>query len=335
MSFPRPTPVASPFPRTYSAPAHLREAIRDLHETSSARSVATAAADHLAIFGLIALSLAAYLALPLARWLALVVNLLALVGIARFQRGLECLVHEGSHYNWDRSHRRRNDLAANLLTALPVISVVDQYRVGHFLHHRGLGTAEDPDLRRYVELDVEALDRSSGARFALGIARRLPRYLVGWWGAIGTDRVTVLKALAWHGLVIVSPVALLAGPWLALVAWAQWVGGFVLVLPVLRFIGEAGEHQYTGAENLFDATMVNDGWVHRMLIHPHNDGYHVTHHLWPGVPHHKLRQLHRLLEQADPEGYARRLRRRTRILEEPPPSQGDAVAPVGAARRSA
>ena len=272
MSFPKPQPAAIPFARAYAPPAQLRDEIRRLHGTSLPRSVATAAADHAAILVLITLTLGSYrllvtrgaLPAPLALLLAATVAVLSLIGIGRFQRGLECLVHEASHNNWDRRHPGRNDRVAAVLAAAPVISTVRQYRVGHFVHHRKLGTREDPDLERYLALDVEALDRTSGIRFALGIARRLPRYLVGWWGAIGTNRMTVLKSLAWHGLVIVLPVALLAGPLWALAVWADWLAGFVIALPVIRFIGEAGEHKYVGAETLFDATMVNDGRIHRL-----------------------------------------------------------------------
>ena len=58
-------------------------------------------------------------------------------------QGLECLVHEASHYNWSR-HRRLNDLAANVLAAIPVFSTVGRYRVGHFIHHRMKGAEDDP-----------------------------------------------------------------------------------------------------------------------------------------------------------------------------------------------
>ena len=104
------------------------------------------------------------------------------------------------------------------------------------------------------------------------------------------------------------------------------MGAFALVLPVIRLIGEADEHKYIGTDNVFDATMVNDGWLLRLLIHPHNDGYHLTHHLWPGVPHHRLGRLHTLLEDVDPEHYARQIRRRTRILEDPLPARARADA---------
>jgi fatty acid desaturase len=331
-----PQPVEVPYPRGYSAPAGFREAIHRLHRTSLARSLLAVVSDHLAIFALILAGLAAYRVLPLGFPGAVAVNLLALVGVGRFQRGLECMGHEASHYNWDRCNRGRNNLLGNALAALPVFATVGEYRQAHLTHHRRLGTREDPDLQRYLELDIEALDRTGAARFALGVARRLPRYLVSWWHVVGTSRTTVAKALAWHAVIVVLPLTLFAGPVLALAVWANWAIAFVVVLPVLRFVGEAAEHNYTGSGTLFEVTMINDGWIHRLLIHPHNDGLHLTHHLWPGVPHHQLRRLHRLVAEADPKGYAARIRCRTRLLEQPSAAAaGWSPVGVGSVRRSA
>jgi fatty acid desaturase len=336
MPFPTPQPVELPFVRGYVSPRAARAAIRRLHQTSLPKSLAAVAADHLAIFALILLTLAAVRAGERPHPLALALGLVALVGVGRFQRGLECLVHEGSHYNWDRDHRRRNNLLANLLAAYPVFSTVEQYREGHFRHHRRLGTRQDPDLQRYIAFGIEALDRGGAARFLAGVARRLPRYVLDWWRTIGTSPATVAKAVAWHCAVVVLPLAVVAGWPLALAALALWLLAYAAVLPVLRLIGEAGEHRYIGARSVMDSTVINDGPVHRLLIHPHNDGLHVTHHLWPGVPHHRLRELHELLERLDPEGYARQVRRRTRILSEPPPLRRAAAPgarrPVTAAR---
>jgi fatty acid desaturase len=304
-----------PFDRDYSPPRELAGAIREMHHTVLGRTLAAVAADHAAIAALIAATLATGWALGLPA--AVPVAIVALTGIARFQRALECMVHEASHHNWDRAHRDLNDRLANLLAAFPVFGSVHAYRTGHLLHHRRLGTSDDPDLRRYIELDIEALDRTSALRFGAGVLVQLPRYFLGWWQATRTSLGTALKSLCWHFLVVIVPVALIAGPRTALFAWSLWIAAFVLVLPVIRFIGEAGEHHYLGTTSMIEATITNDGWIHRALIHPHNDGYHLVHHLWPGVPHHKLRKLHHMLLAADPDGFGRRYPRRTRILEEP------------------
>ena len=48
-----------------------------------------------------------------------------------------------------------------------------------------------------------------------------------------------------------------------------------------------------GATSVAEATTSNIGLLDRLLIHPHGDGYHVAHHLWPRIPHHQLPAFHR------------------------------------------
>jgi fatty acid desaturase len=120
----------------------------------------------------------------------------------------------------------------------------------------------------------------------------------------------------WTALAAV-PVGLVLGMRGAVVGALVWLGSFFVTLPVLRLIGEASEHVYSDSDTVFDATISNLGRWQRLLIHPHNDGYHTVHHMWPGVPHHALRRLHEALLDHDPDGYGRRLRFRTHILVPP------------------
>lgn len=260
------------------------------------------------------LALLAYARLPLP--LALLAHAAALVVIARCQRGLECLGHEASHYNWSRSRRRLNDLLGDLLAALPLGARIADYRESHLRHHGRFGTAEDPDRQRYLLLDLEALDRSSLPALARGIAARLLPYHASWWRAIGSDWRTAAGTLAWH-LLAAAALTLALGLRAGLFLWATWLLAFAAVLPAVRLLGEADEHVYTGTRTVFDATVTNLGRWHRLLLHPHNDGYHTVHHLWPGVPHHQLARLHRALLRLDPDGYGRRLRQRRRVLQQP------------------
>ncbi|MFD8889981.1 fatty acid desaturase [Streptomyces sp. NPDC059566] len=87
-------------------------------------------------------------------------------------------------------------------------------------------------------------------------------------------------------------------------------------LHVLRLIAEADEHIYSDSGTVFDATVSHVGLLHRVPVHPHADGYHTVHHLWPGIPHHALRRVHFMLMVQDPE-YARRIRIRYRLLDTP------------------
>jgi fatty acid desaturase len=303
------------YPRGYTTPAELKGFIKSCHRTSLPRSVAAAVWDHAAILAALGAASFAYGHLPFP--VALLVNIVALVVAARFQRALECLVHEASHYNWHRNGRRANDALATLLAALPVWGRLADYRASHALHHRRMGTPDDPDLQRYQSLDLEDLDRSTLRSYSSGVVRRLGPYMTGWWATVGLDLKLAASALAWQAAALVAPSWALFGPRGALFVWGNWTASFFLVLPAIRFVSEAGEHRYLGTRTVFDATMANVGWVHRLVFHPHNDGLHILHHLWPGVPHHQARRLHEALRQVDPLGYQARLKWRSRVLQDP------------------
>lgn len=306
--------------RGYKAPEHARGFLKECHRTRPWLTVLTALGDHAAILALAAGVYLSYLYLHPALLLALYP--LAAVGIVRSLRGLENLVHEGSHFNWSRSDHRLNDRLCNLLAAVPVFSDVGRYRPGHKLHHFSFGTDEDADLGRYRVLGIAGLSRRNPLLFAAGIARRIVAYVVGWWKVIQTRPAVLGTSLLWHALLLILPAALALGTGTALALWAAfWMVPFLLFLPWHRFVAEAGKHQYEGQETVFDATISNIGSIHHLLLHPHNDGYHLLHHLFPGIPHHQLKRAHRGLSRLDPAGYGEALRRRTHVLEEPEPSR--------------
>ena len=51
----------------------------------------------------------------------------------------------------------------------------------------------------------------------------------------------------------------------------EWLLGYALVLPVIRMIGEAGEHRYLAGDTVFNATISNLGWAHKWIVHPHGE----------------------------------------------------------------
>lgn len=311
---PIPTVEAIRYRRGYSTPAHLREHIKAAHRTSPWRTTAAALADQAVM---IAACIGAGRLLVAEPLLGVPLALLAAVLTGRQLRALECLVHEGSHFNWSRKRRALNDFLAIALAAIPTGAQLSGYRESHLRHHGGFGTDDDPDRQRYRELDLEAMDRTRLGAFAFGLLARLPAYQRTWWrDSLQASPAIALLPLAWGAVCILVPAWALAGAPAGLAAGAVWLAGFAAALPILRFIAESSEHVYNGSDTVFDATVSNLGTVQRALIHPHNDGYHTVHHMWPGVPHHRLAWLHRRLMQGDPE-YAARLRRRSGVLMTP------------------
>lgn len=306
-------PAADRIERGFETPDWLRARLRELSRTRLWYAVATALFDHAAITmcGVVAAMTLAESPMPQALFVCGCLFVLS----ARCMRGLECLVHEGSHSNWTRmrvggfrgGRSVVNDRLTNALAAWPVLSEVEQYALTHILHHVLLGSDTDTDLIRWRELDVEHLDRTRRARFLTGLARRLLRYVPGWWRAIGVRRKTVTRFAIWHGIWILGLALVMPVP----DALAVWVLGWLLplafVLPMLRFIGEIEEHEYSDAMTVLSATYSNVGFWQRLLLHPHCDAFHTLHHLYPSVPFFRVRSLHRELVERERATFGRRV----------------------------
>jgi fatty acid desaturase len=320
----------------YSPSGWLLKELKGLQRTSLLRSIAATLLDHAVIVGC---GVAGYIALtslplPLAILLVAVFSVLS----ARSMRGLECLVHDASHLNWSR-RRSRNDLAANLLAAWPVMNDVASYRVTHLAHHRGLGSDDDTDLARWQRLELGELRRRELHQFAIGLLRRLIPYLTGWWWAIGLDRKTIGKFVLWHAALLIVA-CLFFAPSLIFAVWLLgWVLPFVLVLPIIRFVGEIEEHRYDGASSVIEATYTNTGVLHRLVFHPHSDAYHTFHHIFASIPFYRVPRLHRRLMAENLGGYRDLVMERTSLrapallIERSPveqrPAQGESGDPGG------
>jgi fatty acid desaturase len=250
--------------------------------------------------------------------IAATIYLPAVIWIARSMRALECTIHEFAHYALSKN-LLLNDAIGSGLIALPLATTIEVFRASHNdPHHVYLSVVGvDPDLRRYDDLDAHNLDRSSWQGFAREVAARLPRYVIGW-SRLTTGSWTLVLTLLWHAVVLWLPFYAFYGEIsIALSKWAlYWVIPQLVVLPVIRFIGETGKHDYSGGTSVAAVTISNIGPVHKLLIHPFGDGHHTLHHLFANVPGYRLGKLHRWLMANEP-GYRKSLRYRLRVLEQP------------------
>jgi fatty acid desaturase len=85
-------------------------------------------------------------------------------------------------------------------------------------------------------------------------------------------------------------------------------------LSVIRFICEAGEHNYKASRTVFETSNIK-GFIPRLLVYAHGDGYHIVHHLFPSMPLHKLKRTHEFLIAADRRDYGLRYMHRTKIFQ--------------------
>jgi fatty acid desaturase len=240
--------------------------------------------------------------------------------IARQQRGLELMVHDASHLTWIRSKPALNNLVADFLVAYPVLSSTDTYWKSHRSHHGSFGSHLDPCRQRFANMGLAHLDLSTKWKIAREVIAWLAPYNKAYYEEIGSLSLRQWARFAiWHTAVIIAPTTVLLSSFFGFevasaisVAFAIWIIfwmiPFTAVLPVSRSIAEVEEHDYTKGETEFETTYTNDGWLHRALIHPKNDSYHLVHHMFPNIPERRHRRIHKLLMKHDPR-YQAALRR--------------------------
>lgn len=288
--------------RGYTAfhlPEHVVARLKALEETSPVASVADS------IFYYLSIVLTGVLCVVIGQTSLLggiTVYLAGLVIIARQMRGIELMVHDASHWAWDRDNKARNDVLADYIVAYPTMGTTQAYRRGHFIHHGTFAGEQDPCKRRFAEMGLGDVDLSTKWKIAVAVLRWLPNYNMTYYTEIGSKSwATLSRWAAWHAGVLLVPMALIFGPVLALTYWLLfWIVPMLVTLPVLRSIAEAEEHDYEHGDTELESTYTNDGFIHHLLWHPWNDGYHQIHHLYPNISARHHHTVHDLLMTHDP-----------------------------------
>jgi fatty acid desaturase len=215
----------------------------------------------------------------------------AIVVIGNRQRALGNLLHDAAHGSFGRD-RRGADRIARWLLFRPMWTALDLYRREHFAHHRLLGVAgHDVDLIHREEdmgrpwpglLWRQVTDRRSWQGAALGHLPRAEARERGW------------MLVCWGGLLLA--LAALAG-WRAAAAFAAlWLVARATVFHLITTFREISDHVglRPGTVLGFSRNHTASGLL-AALLHPHNNGYHLVHHLNPAMPYHALPRAHALL----------------------------------------
>jgi fatty acid desaturase len=280
-------------------PDHIIQKLKSLEETSLVGSVADSIFYYLSIILVGMICVVAWNANP---YWGVATYLVGIVLIARQMRGIELMVHDASHWAWDRDNKTRNDVMADCIVAYPTMGTTHAYRRGHFIHHGTFAGEQDPCKRRFAEMGLGDVDLSTKWKIARAVLRWLPSYNMTYYTEIGSkSRDTLLRWATWHAVVLLVPLALIFGPTLAVAYWLLfWIVPMLVSLPVLRSIAEAEEHDYEHGETEMESTFTNDGLIHHLLWHPWNDGYHQIHHLYPNISARHHHTVHDLLMKHDP-----------------------------------
>lgn len=227
---------------------------------------------------------------------AIVLYLLCLPAIARQQRALELLVHDGSHGAISRT-RWLNDLLCDLGAGAPVMQLTSRYRLTHKVHHQQFGSDLDPCRDRSFMIHGGGDACLPRIRSVLDA---LPSYLRDYYGGVAsTSWKPLVAAGCWHGAAIFA-MSLLTGWTTAVSLWALfWLVPFVSVLPVIRMVAESDEHAYDqGCEA--GGTFTNIGVINTLIVHPANDQFHLAHHAFSAIPISRLRRFDRMARRVSP-----------------------------------
>ncbi|TBB38560.1 hypothetical protein ELH44_37000 [Rhizobium ruizarguesonis] len=226
-------------------------------------------------------------------------NYLISAGLAIFisvqMSGLEACVHEASHYTLFRT-RTLND-RLHLLYAIPILVCIKRYRQVHRIHHRELGESTDPVVQLYSDTGViDFPDHFFWVMFF--------RPLVGYHTVLFMKEFLVSsakgRAFAFFSFIYIFSFMSLCG---IFGVWRIAVFGFIVplfyILPMLLFWTEVLDHAGLDWRRQFNASRNNLGPANGIIFYPHGEGYHLIHHLHPGIPAHQLAAAYRDVITAD------------------------------------
>lgn len=215
--------------------------------------------------------------------------------IAGLQNHLSILLHEGAHF-LIHPDRKTNDLVSDVFCAIPLLSLLRDYRVFHLDHHKNTGDPIlDPERPLYKkvnyhygtdstkELIVLLLKDLSGLTtipFLLGVkSYSLKMQKEGKIGPI-TGKEKLLHIYIW------GPVIFLA------VYYQLWLHFFIFwflplfaIMPFLLKVHAYGEHTGRHPESEFEKTLTHHfDPITNFFYYPIKSGYHMDHHLFPRIP---------------------------------------------------
>ncbi|KAI0058751.1 hypothetical protein BV25DRAFT_1196009 [Artomyces pyxidatus] len=242
----------------------------------------------------------------------------AMLLMAWSQRGISNLAHDSLHRNLF-IRKSLNDWVADLFLAPPLMNTATLQRMSHTAHHHYLGTKDDPDhgvdsdtsLKHYrtgrfdhktiASLFIYDLcDPVLFTQNAIGSLPDAPLQLAAWWTA-----ATVIA-----GFLEPHPYKMLSIPF----GWR-----FTMLFHLARctvsyavyVLREIIDHSGLPSSSVIEFTRTSPCCnAIQKILQPHDDNYHLLHHLLPRVPMGHLHELHEWLV-ANVEEYERANRHTT------------------------
>lgn len=236
-------------------------------------------------------------------------------GAAVVQHRLSGLAHDASHYALCRN-RLANELVGDLFLMFPLLALTQKYRAAHWGHHLHVNDPErDTDLLRLNHPEPHRFPVSKGGFWRRYVLRALwpptvLRYLLGRAKAANLGPVAAGTPAPPYRSAVARRMR--GAYWLALLAgvhatgswpifWLFWVLPLLTFYPMLMQLREIAHH--SNAPDDGDLTNSRVFRVHPLLrycIFPYGQDFHLTHHLFMSLPHHRLAEADALLRRWPP-----------------------------------
>ena len=232
------------------------------------------------------------------------VYLLSVVIIGARQHGVADLLHQAAHRTLAKNNTL-NFLLGTLFSGYLVLQSFTGYTSSHIAnHHPYLGNPElDPDYQGLINNHIYGLglNRESIVKYLWSLASpattlRYLRYLVKHRMFNQDENLweSIVRSLYILSLVILSVwfnfwQEVLAYWIVPLTTTASWTGSVVELLEHYPFMEAAPKVDIYMSRNRFFHPTIN------FFIGKHWDGYHLIHHLFPGIPSWKYSEAHDIL----------------------------------------
>ncbi|MEZ4816115.1 MAG: fatty acid desaturase family protein [Bdellovibrionota bacterium] len=221
---------------------------------------------------------------------------IALILIGSRQRALSNLVHDASHGNLF-SNRKLNNFVPNILAAYPMLDSVETYRKSHLKHHRHLGSLElDPDTKSHFRYGYNDTNPKNDP--AWKIYKKLILNKQSWkdsftgnFFSLSPSTKTLVILYNTFAIVLISIGISFKFTTLLI---SLWIISRMTTYHAIRVFAEFLDHAGLKVGTIlgFTRNLPHTGFL-AAILHPHQDTYHLVHHIFPKVPHYNLHETHK------------------------------------------
>jgi fatty acid desaturase len=209
------------------------------------------------------------------------------------------LIHDAIHFLIVRN-KKWNDLIAQVFLGLPIFISLKNMRAAHLAHHKHLQTDLDPEMK-HLNYDEFQFPKSkqglirlflmdiSGINFVYYQLLKAKSLLINF-NPSGYNKARVMLFSFYF---LIFTLAILAG--FGKEIFLYWLLPYATLYQVLNRLRLATEHFNIDENFGVNTRSVIPSFIEKWTLTPHNLGYHLDHHLYPGVPFYNLPQLHQML----------------------------------------